>query len=171
MDNGAVCLPGFFDQNAYDRLLNYSKSLTEENRYRITFREGTPYEPLDPGHQAVSLPRKDSSYCYTTPFHFDDSYVNAVFAMIMPTDHREGYLLLYRNLRNRAKPLLVSRIAARLLRHSDPLRALIRPKGVVYQERTLHVFFGDLSLHGAPNISGGERLTFTLNAHRGHVPA
>ena len=196
LDNGAICLPDFFDNETVQRLLDYSKSLTEANRYKITFLSGTPamdiarseevlkffdgihearcnmegipYRPLDPAKQAVSLPKKDSTNSYKTPFHFDNSYVNAVFAMTMPTDHSEGHLLLYRNFRNRVKPLFLSRVCARLLRHSKLLRAIIKPKQIVYQERALHVFFGDLSLHGVSDISGGERLTLTLNAHRGH---
>ena len=104
------------------------------------------------------------------PFHFDDSYINAVYALKMPSDKREGHLLLYNNFRNRIKPLFFSRVAARLIRHSAVLRSIFKPKVVTYQERALHIVFGDLSLHGVPAISGGERLSFTLNAHRGHVP-
>src|SRR6266481_570145 len=130
---GAVCLPSFFDQETYDRVLDYSQSLTNENRYDITFRAGTPamdiaqsdefmeffdgihearchiqntpYVPLKKTQQAVSLPTKDGSNSVPTPFHFDDSYVNAVFAMKMPTNSKEGHLHLYPNFRNRIRPL------------------------------------------------------------------
>lgn len=198
-DNGAICLPNFFDDETYQRLLDYSKSLTDADRYSITFLSGTTamdiarseevlnffdgihearckmegitYQPLDPAKQAVALAVKDRFNSRKTPFHFDSSYVNAVFAMKMPPNHSEGHLLLYRNLRNRVKPLFLSRLFARLLRHSKLLRVIFKPKEIVYQERALHVFFGDLSLHGVPDISGGERLTYTLNAHRGEIPS
>ena len=127
----------------------------------------TQYKPLDPAYLGVSLSIKTpESPRDRTPFHFDDSYVNAVFALKMPTISREGNLMIYPNLRSRVRPLLLSRIVARLLRHLPPLRAIVPPKEITYYERGLHVFFGDLTHHGVPALSRGERVTITFNASR-----
>ncbi len=74
--------------------------------------------------------------------------------------------MVYPNLRARVRPLLLSKIVARLLRHFGFLRAIVRPKEISYCERGLHLFFGDLTLHGVPALSDGERVTFTINASR-----
>ena len=199
LKDGCVSLPNFFDQQTSDRLMQYSRSLSDQDKMQITWQEGTPamdvarsdefmrvfdsihkarckienisYAPLKPSQQAVSLPIKTVHTPGSTPFHFDDSYVNAVFAMKMPSKSREGNLLIYKNLRRRVRPMLLSKIVARLLRHIALLRLVIRPKEIVYREGALHIFFGDLTLHGVPDLTDGERATFTLNAHRGKVPS
>ena len=107
---GCVVLPDFFDQATKDTLTKYSQSLVGKERYAIKLRDGTPamevarspefmrvfdtihkarckiqnteYKPLDPKRQAISLPLKTADAdTPPTPFHFDDSYINAVFAM------------------------------------------------------------------------------------------
>jgi hypothetical protein len=199
LKEGCVSLPNFFDQQTVDRVMQYARSLSDQEKIRITWQTGTPamdiarsdefmrvfdsihkarckidnisYTSLKPGQQAVSLPIKTVHTPGSTPFHFDDSYVNAVFAMKMPPNNHEGNLLIYKNLRRRIKPLLLSKIVARLLRHSALLRLIIKPKEIAYREGALHIFFGDLTLHGVPDLTDGERVTFTLNAHRGKVPS
>jgi hypothetical protein len=200
LEEGGVALPDFFDQETTDRLMAYSRSLRPDNRYSITWLSGTPamdvarssefmrffdaihqarcgilgeaYCPLDPSWQAVSLPVKTpESGRDQTPFHFDDSFINAVFAMKMPTISSEGNLMVYPNLRLRVKPLTLSRIIARALRHVSLARMFFRPREVSYVQGGLHVFFGDLTLHGVPALTHGERITLTINASRQPPPS
>jgi len=199
LHDGGIALPDFFDKTTGEHLMSYSRSLTPENRYGITWNGGTPamqiarspeflrffdaihkarcdilhepYRRLDATWQAVSLPVKTSDSPHDqTPFHFDDSFINAVFAMKMPPIAREGNLMVYPNLRLRIKPLFFSRVVARLLRHSPLLRKIFRPREIQYVEGGLHLFFGDLTLHGVPALSRGERLTMTVNASRRGPP-
>jgi len=129
--------------------------------------QGVQYTPLDPAYQDFSLSIKTPNTPEDrTPFHFDDSYVNAVLALKLPTNKRQGNLMVYPNLRSRIRPLVLSKIIARLLRHLAFLRAIVRPKEITYYERGLHLFFGDLTLHGVPALSQGERVSVTFNASR-----
>jgi hypothetical protein len=200
LKEGGIALPDFFDQETTDRLMTYSRSLRPDNRYTITWSSGTPamevarspefmrffdaihkarceilgetYRPLDPAWQAVSLPVKTpESGRAQTPFHFDDSFINAVFAMKMPTISREGNLMVYPNLRLRLKPLILSRVIARVLRHVSFARMIFRPREVIYVQDGLHVFFGDLTFHGVPALTQGERITMTVNASRRPPPS
>ncbi len=195
LKEGCVVLPDFFDQATTDALYKYSRSLKDEERFTITRRSGTPamnvasspefmrvfesihkarckiqgthHTPLDPTQQAVSLPIASASNTSDpVPFHFDDSFINAVLAIKMPPNSGDGNLLIYNNLRGRVRPLFLSKVVARLLRHLPGLRAIIRPKEISYQEGALHIFFGDLTLHGVRPFSAGERVTFTINASR-----
>lgn len=193
LKEGCVALPDFLTDQTFTALLDHSISLG--NKGRTTQRkDGTmamdigrskevvavfdaihkarckilkeSYVKLDPANQLVSLPKKDLSNPEETPFHFDDSYINAVLALRMPTNSREGNLLVYPNFRRYIKPLMLSRVLARMLRHVPFLRSVFKPREISYSERALHVFFGDLTLHGVPSITGGERLTLTINASR-----
>ena len=135
------------------------------HRARCEF-EGQSYGPLQPARQCISLQKNTAAVrSESTWFHFDDSYVNAVLVFRMPTNSREGNLLIYRKLRS-IKPRVLSKIVARLLRHMSFLRIIFRPQEINYQEGGLHIFFGDLSFHCVPRTSHGERLTLTVNASR-----
>jgi len=191
---GCVVLPEFFERSTADELLKYSRSLRGDSRFSITRTSNTPamnvarspefmlvfdavhkarckilgtsYRPLDPTQQAVSLPLASANAVETpAPFHFDASFVNAVFAMQMPPGGY-GNLLVYNNLRRRIRPLILSQVVARMLRHSSILRKVFPPREVNYKEGALHLFFGDLTLHGVPTFPQGERVTFTINASR-----
>lgn len=194
LDEGCVQLADFFDQPTFDALLAYGSLGHDPGT--IKWQDGTPamnvarspevmgildsihrarceiertaYVPLDPKQTAVGLPRKvaDDRSAAESKFHFDDSFINSVFALKLPTDSREGNLLIYPNLRRRARPRGAATLIARVLRHSPLLRKIFRPKEINYRAGALHVFFGDLTLHGVPPTTRGERLVLAINATR-----
>ncbi len=195
LEEGALVLPAFFEPTTVEELTSYSFSLGEGTaRQAIMRRAGTPamniaqsddvmlvfdglhkarcaltgveYRLLDPTQQAVSLPiAKPGTFEAPVPFHFDDSFINAVFAMRMPSKAGEGNLLVYNNLR-RLKPYLLSQIAGRLIRHFPLVRKIFPPKEIGYQQGALHLFFGDITLHGVNAFTSTERVTYTINASR-----
>lgn len=194
LKEGCVALPDFFDQETFDTLLEYARLLGFEDKsikwragtpamnvaqskevmqvldaiHKARCEiERKPYTPLQPKQTAVGYPQKnasDQASAVESPFHFDASYINTVFALIMPTDTREGGLLFYPNLRSRIKPRILATVVARLLRHFDFLRTIVTPKEISYQVGALHVFFGDVTLHGVPPTTHGERLVLAINA-------
>jgi hypothetical protein len=193
--DGFAVLPEFFDDRTNDTLIAYSRSLQGNDRYKIARVTGTPamnvarspefirifdsihkarcelqnvpYKPLDPTQQAVSLPIAIGGVnADSVPFHFDHSFVNAVYAMQMPPNSGDGNLLIYNNFRGRVRPHVLSRIVARLIRHSRLLQTIFPPREVSYRERGLHLFFGDITLHAVKPFQTGERMSFTINASR-----
>lgn len=190
---GYAELPEFVDKKTIENLISYSDGLGF-NDPAIKRKAGTPamdiarsdgfmamfdsihkarcqaekseYVRLNPLQQAVGFPRKDVKDQSATPFHFDDSYINVLLALKISTKESEGNLLVYPNFRKRIKPLIVSKIFARLIRHIPLVRMIFRPKVVRYIEGSLYLFFGDITLHGVTRITAGERHVMVVNASR-----
>jgi len=193
LTKGYAELSEFVDQETIDNLISYSDSLGF-NDPAIKRKAGTPamdiarsdefmamfnsickarfhsenseYVNLNPLQQAVGFPRKSSKDQSATPFHFDDSYINVLLALKISTKEDEGNLLVYPNFRQRIKPLIVSKIFARLIRHIPLVRMIFKPKIVRYKEGSLYLFFGDITLHGVTKITTGERHVMVVNASR-----
>jgi len=101
-----------------------------------------------------------------TAFHYDGAYINLLFALTMPPHQGkgDGNLVLFPSLRERYSPLL-AKIISRLLGHSKGLRSLYGYSEVIYQIDAMHIFFGDISLHGVEPIKTGKRSVITINSH------
>ena len=130
---------------------------------------GEPKVTLLKEKQVVGLPYKnaaDGDNNYETSYHFDGAYVNYLLPLILPEDQSDGSgnLVVFANLRLKY-PALVSKIIARMLRHSALFRRLYGETEITYTVDTMFIVFADLSFHGVNPISNGERMVVTINSH------
>jgi hypothetical protein len=193
LSDGYVELPDFFDDETFQVLLTFGKGLGFDDKgvnrrqgtdamnvarsaavmdvinavYKALCRiDGKPYKSLSPEQQVVGFPVRRASDGNTSenPFHFDASHINGVLGLSISTDAREGNLQIYPNLRRRIKPRILATVCARLLRHYPLLRRVFKPKEVVYRERAMYFFLGDVTFHGVTSITQGERLVMVFNS-------
>ncbi|MFT7507236.1 MAG: hypothetical protein ACI92I_000379 [Acidimicrobiales bacterium] len=148
-----------------DDLLLLSQRLYDA-RCEIT---GEPKAPILKEKQVVGMPYKDAKHVdqnAETSYHFDGAYVNYLLPLILPADQSDGSgnLVAFPNLRLKYPPL-VSKIVARMLRHSATFRRWYGPTEVAYKVDTLFIVFADLTFHGVNPISNGERMVVTVNSH------
>lgn len=89
-----------------------------------------------------------------TAYHFDGSYLNLIFPVIIPklTGARRGQLVIYPNLRPFAKSFWSTKAIPALVR-VPPLRRLWRRREVDYREDTVYAFYGYRSYHGVESPS------------------
>lgn len=84
-----------------------------------------------------------------TAFHFDGSYLNLIFPVIIPTieSQNRGQLVIYPNMRPFQKSFWGSKVIPALVR-VPPLRRLWKRREVDYREDTVYAFYGYRSYHG-----------------------
>lgn len=84
-----------------------------------------------------------------TAYHFDGSYLNLIFPVIVPklSGPRRGQLVIYPNLRPFEKTFWSTKAIPALLRAS-PLRRLWKRREIDYREDTVYAFYGYRSYHG-----------------------
>jgi hypothetical protein len=98
-------------------------------------------------------------------FHYDDSYLNAVYALEMPKDAGAG-LMIYNNIRRALGYGLPSKVLSRVVGRIPLVRKLYKPGYVRYRPGGLYIFFGDVTLHGVGSCFDGNRISFTINLSR-----
>ncbi|MAT10457.1 MAG: hypothetical protein CMM02_05540 [Rhodopirellula sp.] len=135
--------------------------------------ESIEYIPINASNIAVGFarkkPLKDNPSANNegmTPLHYDHSMVNILVGLEIETKEGEGALILYKNFRKRIKPLILNKILVRIMRFSNMFAKLFKYKKIQYKEDALHIFFGDISLHGVTPIHSGKRHAFLANASR-----
>ncbi|MFM2374276.1 MAG: hypothetical protein RLZZ234_271 [Candidatus Parcubacteria bacterium] len=131
--------------------------------------EGVAYTPLKREKQSVGIAYKNAqnnAQNKETEFHYDAAYINIVIPVQLPPkdDGGDGDLIAFPNLRKKY-PRLVCSVLSEILRRSAWARAKFGFTKVSYTVGTLHLFFGDVSLHGVPPIRHGERMIMTINSH------
>jgi hypothetical protein len=106
------------------------------------------YDEIIPG---ISLMRGPGD---VTAYHFDGSYLNLIFPVIIPklSGDRRGQLVIYPNIRSFKKSLWTTKVVPALLR-VQVLRRLFKRRDVDYQEDTVYVFYGYRSYHGVESPS------------------
>ena len=84
-----------------------------------------------------------------TAFHFDGSFLNLIFPVIIPKIEgpNRGQLVIYPNMRPFERSLWGSKVIPALVR-VPPLRRLWRRQEVDYREDTVYAFYGYRSYHG-----------------------
>ena len=129
---------------------------------------GTPYTPLVREKQSVGIAYKDAATVaknQETEFHYDAAYINIVIPVQLPPQGEgDGNLIAFPNLRAKY-PRIISAPISMVLRKIPFTRKLYGYTSVDYYVGALHLFFGDVSLHGVPPIQKGERMIMTINSH------
>ena len=130
---------------------------------------GMKYTPLLREKQSVGIAYKNAQNTAQnkeTEFHYDAAYINIVIPVQLPPKDEggDGDLIAFPNLRKKY-PSIVCSIISEVLRRSAWARKQFGFTTVSYSVGTLHLFFGDVSLHGVPPIRQGERMIMTINSH------
>ena len=130
---------------------------------------GEPKVQLLKEKQVVGLPYKDATHNgpnEETAYHFDGAHINYLLPLILPADQSDGSgnLVAFPNMRLKY-PSLVSKVIARMLRHSAMFRRWYGETEVVYRTDTMFIIFADITFHGVNPISNGERMVVTINSH------
>ena len=150
-----------------DRISPFFMKLAEA---RLKYVDGVDNPTLIPLNQfAISIGRKGPTFgnakMHKLAFHYDDSFVNAVFALDMPKGIGRG-LMIYKNLKKRFGMGLVAKVVSRLVGRISFLRKIIKPSFVRYVPGRVYVFYGDYTLHGVGDCSDGDRVNFAVNLSR-----
>jgi hypothetical protein len=195
LNKGYAALPNFFDDVTWSELSRLAESRTIGNKKTDELRgtiaydiavsdemfnlcdlihktrcdiERTIYGPLRREKQKVGFPYKDAqggAETRETEYHYDGAYINIVVPIMLPTDKKDGGdLIMFPNLRKRFSPI-VCKPLSELLRRFAFMREWFGYTKVSYDVGTFYLFFGDISLHGVPPITAGERLVMTVNSH------
>jgi hypothetical protein len=97
-----------------------------------------------------------------TAFHFDGSYLNLIFPVVIPKIEgaKRGQLVIYPNARGFERSAW-NRIVIPGLMRSRLTRKLFRRREIDYREDTIYLFYGARSLHGveSPQESGFRCIT------------
>lgn len=130
---------------------------------------GATYVPLRREKQSVGIAYKNADNAAQnkeTEFHYDAAYINIVIPVQLPPKNEkgDGDLVAFPNLRLRYSRLICAPLSV-VLRRNALARKLFGYTTVSYTVGTLHLFFGDVSLHGVPPIQQGERMIMTINSH------
>jgi len=195
IDNGYMVVSNFFDQETLAELHHMARNPQFQNkkmsdltdtligkigysdeivllsqkicdaRSKIT---GKPKVTIEKNKQAIGMPYKNASDATNkvTAYHYDGAYINLLFALTMPPHQGkgDGNLILFPSIRERYAPFL-AKVVSRLLGHSKLFRKLYGYTEVIYQIDAMHIFFGDISLHGVEPIKSGQRAVITINSH------
>lgn len=139
--------------------------LIHKTRCEIT---KTEYVHLRPEKQSVGIAYKDSANAAKnreTEFHYDAAYINIVIPIALPPEtSSDGNLVAFPNLRIKY-PRVIGAALSFMLRKFPFTRSIYGYTSVTYHRGALHLFFGDISLHGVPPIKNGERMIMTINSH------
>jgi hypothetical protein len=129
---------------------------------------GVPCKPLVREKQSVGIAYKDAATAAKnkeTEFHYDAAYINIVIPVQLPSQGQgDGNLIAFPNLRTKYPRFIAAPLSA-MLRRIPFTRTLYGYTSVDYHVGALHLFFGDVSLHGVPPIQKGERMIMTINSH------
>jgi len=89
-----------------------------------------------------------------TAYHFDGSYLNLIFPVIIPkiSGPRRGQLVIYPNVRSFKRTPWTTKVVPALARVPQ-LRRLWKKREIDYQEDTVYAFYGYRSLHGVESPS------------------
>ncbi len=148
-----------------DEIFEFCEALVKK-RHEI---EGKVHTPLRRDKQTVGFPYKDArngAHTYETEYHYDGAYFNGVLPLVLPENPEKngGNLEVFPNLRTKY-PAIICKPLSEVLRRIPFARSLYGVLVVPYKVDTMHCFFGDITLHGVPPITAGERLVMTLNSH------
>ncbi len=150
-----------------DRVSPFFRKLADA---RLKYIDGIDNPPLIPLNQfAISIARKGPTFgnakIHKLAFHYDDSFVNAVFALDMP-EGIGGGLMIYKNLKKKFGMRFVAKVVSRLIGRISLLRKIIKPSFVRYVPGRVYIFYGDYTLHGVGDCSDGDRVNFAVNLSR-----
>ena len=89
-----------------------------------------------------------------TAYHFDGSYLNLIFPVIIPaiSGPRRGQLVIYPNLRSFKRSFWNNKVVPAALRVRR-LRQLWTKRDIDYREDTVYMFYGYRSFHGVESPS------------------
>lgn len=130
---------------------------------------GMKYVPLKIEKQSVGIGYKDArnnKQTVETEYHYDAAYTNLVAPLLLTGNSQkgEGNLIMFPNLR-RHFPRIINAPLSTILRRIPLARKLFGYTVVQYSVGSLFIFFGDVSLHGVPPITEGERMIMAINSH------
>jgi len=150
-----------------DRLAPFFLKLAEA-RQRYVERINHP-DPIPLNQFAIGIARKGpdfgNSKMHKLAFHYDDSFVNAVFALDMP-EGVGGGLMIYKNLKKRFGMGFVAKVVSRLVGRVAFIRKIFNPSFIRYVPGRVYIFYGDYTLHGVGDCLDGNRVNFTVNLSR-----
>jgi len=131
--------------------------------------EGKPHVALRRDKQTVGFPYKDArngAKTIETEYHYDAAYFNGVLPIVLPENPEKngGNLEIFPNLRKKY-PAIICKPLSEILRRIPFARSLYGYVVVPYKVDAMHCFFGDVTLHGVPPITSGERVVMTVNSH------
>lgn len=153
------------DLRASDEIFAFCEAMVKK-RHEI---EGKIHTALSREKQFVGFPYKDArngASTVETEYHYDAAYVNCVLPIVLPENREKngGNLEVFPNLRKKY-PAIICKPLSEVLRRSSFARNIFGYVVVPYEIDAMHLFFGDVTLHGVPPIKVGERIVMTVNSH------